>query len=133
MIWRQQAHQSYKLPHANETVFAEFDLTEQIYITHRDYHIAAIFLNVCGHKDKNKANSDLLLYAQLNIDADTVAGEYQNYCYYQSIAPLLPLYPAVLSMRRTFSTNDYNRQLLHVATEPGGSAYPLLFVKLTSR
>ena len=53
LIRRQQAHQKYSFPYANEIMRAEFDLTEQIFLTHKTYNIRPTFLHVKGHQDGN--------------------------------------------------------------------------------
>lgn len=118
LIWRQQAHQHYSFPYANETMRAEFDL-KQIYLTQKTYNISPTFIHVKGHQDKHRKYSELSLYAQLNVDADASVGDYwEKLCKYSPVTMLLPACPAVLSICGVSITNDYKRQLENAFTEP---------------
>ena len=56
----------------------EWDITEEIYNTHKNNKIEATFGKVKGHHDMKERYKDLLLEAQCNVDADWYAGEYQK-------------------------------------------------------
>ena len=77
LIKRQIEHLEYDIPYTNMSLKAEFDLTEQIYLSHKALNIQANFQHVKGHQDKNKKKKDLPLFAQLNIEADQEAGDYR--------------------------------------------------------
>ena len=51
LINRQNNHKEYTLPYPNATLKAEYDLTKQIYQTHRDYNIKGSFSHVYSHQD----------------------------------------------------------------------------------
>jgi hypothetical protein len=77
LIRRLKVHKQYDGPYPNETLKSEFDVTEQRYRTTTTYGIHSIYKWVRGHQDKNAAYSDLVLEAQLNVDADKYAGDFQ--------------------------------------------------------
>jgi len=83
LINRGNAHLVYGYPYPNTTLKSEFHLTEQIYRTHQAYNIKATFHHVKGHQDKTTKFDKLPLFAQLNIEADALAGVYQQpHCEY---------------------------------------------------
>ena len=63
-----------RTPPKYETLEPEFDLVEEIYATHQRYNIAASFQHVKGHQDGSKELRSLPLPAQLNVEADSLAG-----------------------------------------------------------
>ena len=48
---RYKEHLNHKYPYQNDTLSAEFDITEQIYLTNQTYKINASFQHVYGHQD----------------------------------------------------------------------------------
>ena len=100
LINRGNAHLSYDYPYPNTTLKSEFDLTKQIYRTHQAYNINSTFHHVKNHQDKTTKFKKLPLFAQLNIEADALAGLYQKEQgrYLPSVV-LLPSCPAVLNIR----------------------------------
>ena len=92
---------------------AEFDLTEQIYLSHKALNIQANFQHVKGHQDKNKKKKDLPPFAQLNIEADQEAGEYRlQFGKFLPVTPVLPACQAVLSIQGLSVTNNYKSNLI---------------------
>jgi hypothetical protein len=78
LIRRLKVHKHYDEPYPNETLKSEFDVTEQIYRTTKTYRIHSAYKRVKWHQDKNTAYySYLTLEAQLNVDADKFAGDFQ--------------------------------------------------------
>ena len=51
LINRNKEHLNYNYPYPNDTLSAEFYITEQIYLTNRTYKINASFQHVYGHQD----------------------------------------------------------------------------------
>ena len=51
LINSNKEHLNYKDPYPNDTLAAEFDITEQIYLTNQTYNIKASFQHVYGHQD----------------------------------------------------------------------------------
>ena len=49
LINRNKEHLDYKDPYPNDTLSAEFDITEQIYLTNQTYKIKASFQHVYEH------------------------------------------------------------------------------------
>ena len=57
LIRRQTERLGFTNCYPNLTLASEFDLTEQIYVTHKEYHIEATFVHVKGHQDATKCYS----------------------------------------------------------------------------
>ena len=77
LINTSKEHKNYKNPYPNNTLSSEFDITEQIYQTNKSYKIDASFHHVYGHQD-TKSRGEMSMEAKLNIEADRLAGEYQD-------------------------------------------------------
>jgi hypothetical protein len=119
LIKRLKAHKHYTEPYPNETLKSEFDVTEQIYRTTESYGIIASYKWVKGHQDKNTAYMDLNLEAQLNVDADKFAGDYQlDQGKFRPMVFLLPSCDAMLSIRGISITSNYRKQLIRAYVEP---------------
>jgi hypothetical protein len=82
--------------------------------------IHSIYKWVRGHQDKNTAYDDLELEAQLNVDADKYAGDFQlaNGKFRPIIVSLLPSCDAMLSIRGISVTSNYRKQLIRAYVEP---------------
>jgi hypothetical protein len=78
LIRRLKVHKQYNESYPNETLKSEFDVTEQIYRKTTTYGIHSTYKWVRGHQDKNVAYDNLVLEAQLNVDADKYAGDFQH-------------------------------------------------------
>lgn len=119
LIRRCKAHKQYKEPYPNETLRSEFDVTEQIYMTQHNNNINATFKWVKGHQDKKKKKEELSLEAQLNIEADALAGEFQeSYGKFRPLVHMLPSCTAMLSIRGISITSNYKKQLVRAYVEP---------------
>jgi hypothetical protein len=69
---------------------------------------------VRGHKEKNAAYEDLELEAQLNVDADNYAGDFQlAKRKFRPLVSLLPSCDAMLSIRGISVTSHYRKQLIN--------------------
>ena len=124
LIRRCNAHKQYKEPYPNETLRSEFDVTEQIYKTQTEYNINATFKWVKGHQDKKIRKDDLPLEAQLNIEADELAGAYQQTNgIFRPLVHLLPSCPAMLAIRGISITSNYRKQLIRAYVEPAYIQY----------
>ena len=107
------------IPYPNATLAAEYDVTEQIFITHKTYGITATFAHVYGHQDKNIPFEKLPLEAQLNCTADELAGDYQaRFGTPRLITRLLPACHAVLDLNGMSITGNTRHQLQRAYTEP---------------
>jgi hypothetical protein len=119
LIRRCQAHKHYKDPYPNETLRSEFDVAEQIYTTHTSNNITATFRWVKGHQDRDIHYDNLPLEAQLNDDADELAGEYQlSHGAYRPFINMLPSCTAMLTIRGISVTSNYKKQLIRAYVEP---------------
>jgi hypothetical protein len=113
------AHKHYHEPFPNETLRSEFDITEQIYNTQSACKIKPIYVWVKGHQDDDKQYDDLSLEAQLNIDADELAGVFQQQSgKSRPIVNMLPSCPALLLIRGISVTSNYRKQLIRASVEP---------------
>ena len=119
LIRRQTERLGFTNCYPNLTLASEFDLTEQIHMTHKEYQIKATFVHVKGHQDATNAIQNLPLLAQLNIEADKLAGLYYKKAPLSTpLAPVLPSCPAMLIINGTSITSDYKNQLLRAYVEP---------------
>jgi len=119
LIRRCKAHQHYKDPFPNETMRSEFDVTEQIYKSITESKTKATYRWVKGHQDNDTAYMDLPLEAQLNVDADELAGEYQqDDGKYLPLVNMMPSCPAMLTIRGISITSNYRKQLIRAYVEP---------------
>jgi len=124
LIRRCRSHQHYKEPYPNETLRSEFDVTEQIYVTQTRHNINATFKWVKGHQDKKIRKNDLPLEAQLNIEADELAGTFQQTDgKFRPLVHLLPSCPAMLAIRGISITSNYRKQLIRAYVEPAYIQY----------
>ena len=79
LITRLDDHRCYTKPYPNTTLGAEFDLTKQIHLLHTEHQLPSTFRHVKGHQDRTTEYSKLDLPAQLNCDADKLAGRYYHH------------------------------------------------------
>ena len=97
----------------------EWDITEEIYNTHKNNKIEATFGKVKGHRDRKERYEDLPLDAQCNVDADWYAGEFQkNQGKRIPLALQYPSYSAYLIIRNETITSNYRKQLINAYVEP---------------
>jgi hypothetical protein len=119
LIRRMNAHKHYHDPFPNETLRSEFDITEQIYNTQVASKIKPIYIWVKGHQDDDSQYKDLSLEAQLNIDADELAGIFQQQSgKSRPIVHMLPNCPALLLIQGISITSNYRKQLIRASVEP---------------
>jgi hypothetical protein len=95
-------------PFPNSTLQADWDVTNEIITSIREFAIPPVLLHVKGHQDSHTAYSSLPLEAQLNVDADAEAGYYQ--CSHHEQRPLIPRLPS-------------NRVQLHITGKVISSKY----------
>ena len=60
----------YKIQFPNETIESEYNVTKQNYCTALKYNLKASYYWVKGHQDDHAPTKELLIVAQLNIEAD---------------------------------------------------------------
>ena len=95
----------YTGPYPNNTLTAEFDITEQIYLTNQTYKIEASFQHVYGHHD-TKSRGEMSTKIILNVEADRLAGKYPDkFGAYSPITHMYPSSPVVLEMNGMTITN----------------------------
>jgi hypothetical protein len=72
-----------------------------------------------GHQDDNAIYDDLPLEAQLNIDADELAGIFQQRSgKSRPIVHMLPSCPAMLLIQGISITSNCRKQLIRASVEP---------------
>jgi len=77
-----------------------------------------------GHKDDDKQYEEPPLEAQLNIDADELAGIFQQRSgKSRPIVHILPSCPAMLLIRGISITSNYRKQLIRASVEPAYIQY----------
>jgi hypothetical protein len=81
----------YTEPYPNTTLQPDWDVTNVIIATLKDMKITPVFEHVKGHQDDHTPYDDLPLDAQLNVDADQEAGNYQQQ--FPAIRPQIPRLP----------------------------------------
>ena len=114
LITRLQDHRRYINPYFNTTLGAEFDLTKQIHLLHKAHNLPSYFQHVKGHQDRTTEYAKLDLPAQLNCDADQLAGQFyynRNAVFYDHV-DILPSCPAKLTINNIDVTSQYKKQLI---------------------
>ena len=133
LVNRSNEHLKYKHPYPNTTLKSEYDITEQIYLTNTMYKITASFVHVYGHQD-SKTNRDLTMEEKLNVEADKLAGLYQDdFGAYKPITHMYPSSPAILDINGTTITSNIRNQLQRAYTEPKYMGYLQAKYKWTDR
>ena len=71
------------------------------------------------HQDDNTPTNELSIVAQLNVEADRLAGDLQrDHGKFRPLITLLPSCPAMLSIRGISITSNYNKHLIKAYVEP---------------
>ena len=118
LINTSKEHKNYDKPYPNNTLSSEFDITEQIYQTNKTYRIDASFHHVYGHQD-TKSRGEMSMEAKLNVEADRLAGEYQDeFGVYSPITHMYPTSPAILKINGTIITSTIRHHLIKAYAEP---------------
>ena len=118
LINRCTAHQSYQYPYPNATTKGEFDVVEEITRSSERYSIGGNFKWVKGHQDNDK-NAELSIEALLNIEADALAGSYQDRNKQDRLwVTMLPSCPAMLDIHGTSITSKVFHNLIDAYTRP---------------
>jgi len=69
---------------------ADYDITEQIYLTNKTYKINTSFQHAYGHQD-TKSRGELSIKAILNVEEERLAGDYQEQ--FSVYSPFTYMYP----------------------------------------
>mmetsp|Transcript_17495 Transcript_17495/g.17631 ORF Transcript_17495/g.17631 Transcript_17495/m.17631 type:complete len:235 (+) Transcript_17495:1-705(+) len=77
LINKSKEHLNYTNPYPNNKLSAEFDTTEQIYLTNETYKVEASFQHVYGHQD-TKSREKTSVETVLNVEAYRLAENYQD-------------------------------------------------------
>ena len=118
LINTSKEHKNYDKLYPNNTLSSKFDISEQIYQTNKTYKIDATFHHVYGHQD-TKSRGELSMEAKLNIEADRLAGEYQDeFGTYSPITHVYPTSPAVLEIDGMTITSNVRHHLIKAYAEP---------------
>ena len=119
LINRNKEHLNYTDPYPNDTLAAEFNITQQICLTNQTYNIKASFQHVYGHQD-TRSRGKMSAEAILNVEADRLAGEYQDELgAYSPITHIFPYLPAVLEIINGITiTSNVQNQVIKACSEP---------------
>ena len=97
---------------------SKFDITKQIFRTTKAYNITADYAWVRGHQDCHKEYKKLDTYAKSNVQADCLAGDYQERKgAFRPLAPVLPSCPSMISIQGISVTSNIFKQLVRAYTE----------------
>jgi hypothetical protein len=91
LITRLEKSLPFSDPFPNLTLQPDWDVTNEIIKTIQSIQIDPILEHVKGHQDDHTLYEDLALEAQLNVDADEEAGNYQTM--YPAQRPIIPRLP----------------------------------------
>ena len=117
LINRCKAHQNYIDTYPNAAVKGEYDITEQIDWTTRKHAIRGSYYWVKGHQDDN-ASAELSIEALLNIEADRLAGDFQDQKgSNRPIVTMMPCCPAMLDIKGVSITSRLFHQLVREHTK----------------
>jgi hypothetical protein len=106
-------------PFPNVTLQADWDVTNEIIHSLRQLECQLSFLHVKGHQDDHSGFADLSLNAQLNVEADAEAGEYQQtYPSQRPIIPRLPSNRAQLHIRGQVIPSKLKKRIREAFTVP---------------
>ena len=118
LINRNNKHLNYTDPYPNNTLAAEFDITEQSQLTNQTYNIKASLQHVYGHQD-TRSRGEMSTEAILNVEADQLAGEYQyKLGEYSFITHMYSSLPVVLEINGMTITRNIQHQLITSYSEP---------------
>ena len=118
LINRNKEHLNYTDPYPNNTLAAEFDITEQTYLTNHTYNIEELFQHVYGHQD-TRSRGTMSAETILNVEADRLTGEYQDEL--GAYSPITHMYlssPAVLEINGMTITSNMQHHLIKAYSEP---------------
>ena len=118
LINKKKEHLNYTDLYPNNTLAAECDITEKIYLTSQTYNIKSSFQHVYGHED-TRSRGKVSAEAIQNVEAYQLAGEYQDELYaYSPITHMYPSLPAVLENNRMTITSNIRHCLIKAYSEP---------------
>lgn len=107
LINRMNDHKDSDFPFSNKTTKSKF-----VRII-KAYNISTECTWVSGNQDQYKAYHNLDTYAQFNIDADCLAGDYQlQKETFHPLASILPSCPAMVSIRGISVTSNIYKNLV---------------------
>ena len=115
---RSKEHLNYINLYPNTTLSAEYDITEQIYLTNKTYEIKASFRHVYGRQN-TKSRGEMLIEATLNVIADKLSGDYQDQL--GAYSPITHMYPSsltVLEINGMTITSSIQYHLIKAYAEP---------------
>jgi hypothetical protein len=111
--------QQFEKCYVNVTLAPDWDIVEEIVSTLKRFPVTPSFSHVKGHQDDVTAYADLSLEAQLNVEADALAGEFQTkFPSATLLAPLLPSTDVSLTIVDATVTGHCPSRIRDVATTP---------------
>jgi hypothetical protein len=99
LVDRAKAQTIIRYPVPNSTFQSDWDVVELIVVQVITAKMTVTYKHVKGHQDKDIPYAELPFLAQLNVDADKLASEYQkDHGSYRPIIPLSPTRPMALDI-----------------------------------
>jgi hypothetical protein len=119
LLIRIDQRRQYEKSYANATLAPDWDIVEEIVSTLKLIPVTPSFTHVKGHQDDHVAYADLPLDAQLNVEADALAGEFQTKFPSEHLqAPLLPSTGVHLMIGQSTVTGHYPSRIREAAASP---------------
>ena len=110
---------NYNNPYTSTTLSPKIKVTEQIYLINKSNKLRPFYSWIQGHQDNNKEKEELPLLAQLNIEADKIAGDFQHTNgHYRPQTTMLSSRPATLSIQNISITSKYQYHIQHAYNRP---------------
>ena len=81
------------------------------------------FVKLEGHQDGHTSYINLTFEAQLNVQANQLAEDFNGQPNFQTQILMLPAYPAALEIKRIIITNNFQTQLQQAWTKPKYESY----------
>jgi hypothetical protein len=119
LITRVETSMPFTDPFPNLTLQADWDITNEIVTSLPTLQTQPAFLHVKGHQDDKIAYDELTLNAQMNVDAGSEAGDFQNnYPAYRPMIPCLPSNRAQLHLGGKVIPSKLKRHIREAFTVP---------------
>jgi hypothetical protein len=119
LLIRIDQRRQYDKSYANATLAPDWDIVEEIVSTLILLLVTPSFSHVKGHQDDHVAYADLSVAAQLSVEADALAGEFQTQFPSENLkAPLLPSTGVNLMICKSTVTGHYPSRIREAAASP---------------
>ena len=105
----------------NATMATDWDVLQAIKTAKRHFQDNGSDCKLCyvkGHQDKTTSYTDLSLDAQLNVETDKLAGEYEYKPDQTATAPIITGSTVILQSRHGSTTSKYRSVIRRMITNP---------------